>query len=113
MIENQLIKYKNGQLEKVKYLIAITDKLLIEQLTQKELPSSHKINISIDEMETIQQTAKRVSAMTPEERKTRMMTPKEKEFYLQHKKENPETSYYRAWAKHVKETYQKTGERIY
>ena len=41
MNEDQLIKYDNDQLEKVKNLMVITDKLFIEQLNQKELPK-HK-----------------------------------------------------------------------
>ena len=54
MKEDQLIKYDHGQLEKVKNLMAITDKLLIEQLNQKELPEHkhliHKSKLSPDEL---------------------------------------------------------------
>ena len=52
MKEDQLIKYDHDQLEKVKNLIAITDKLLIEQRNQKELPEHkhliHKSKLSPD-----------------------------------------------------------------
>lgn len=65
--------------------------------------------------ETYQDIAKRLSAMTEEEREMLTMTPAEKEFYLQFKKNNPgmEKDYYQAWIKLKRETYQKTGEIIY
>ena len=54
MKEDQLIKYDHSQLEKVKNLMAMTDKLLVEQLNQKELPKHkhliHKSKLSPEEL---------------------------------------------------------------
>jgi hypothetical protein len=53
--------------------------------------------------------------MTKEERQMELMTPKEKEFYLQFRKENPDkgTDYHKAWAKYVQDAYDKTRIIIY
>lgn len=78
--------------------------------TTHQAPNSE--STLLDSPTRIREWCKKLSAMTEEERMMLTMSPKEKEFYLKFKQENPgkEGEYFPAFAKKEQEEYQRTGK---